>query len=142
MDVVHPFDMKFTIDLSIPLEVSLFLKPPRDVLNTKLHEIIGNKFLAKKGATERERETTAQMEEVTAEYFEGTKYIGLLFSAEVCAPCHTMLKLVRNFYSDINLDERQFELILVPADKQEKDFYKHYSTMPWTSLPLGDERIA
>jgi nucleoredoxin len=81
------------------------------------------------------------MEEVTFEYFEGTKYIGLLFSAEACAPCHTMLKLVRNFYSDINLDERQFELILCPADKQEKDFHKHYSTMPWTSLPYGDERI-
>jgi hypothetical protein len=52
-----------------------------------------------------------------------------------------MLKLVRNFYSDINLDERQFELILCPADKQEKDFFRHYMSMPWTSLPYGDERI-
>lgn len=82
------------------------------------------------------------MEEVTAEHFEGTKYIGLLFSADWCAPCHTMLKLVRNFYSDINLDERQFELILVSADKQEKDFLKHYQSMPWTTLPYGDPRIA
>jgi hypothetical protein len=141
MHVVHPHDMPPTKGLTAPLSVEMFEKAPVDVLNTKLHEVIGNKFLAKKGATERERETTAAMEEVTAEYFEGTKYIGLLFSAEACAPCHTMLKLVRNFYSDINLDERQFELILCPADKQEKDFFKHYSSMPWTSLPYGDERI-
>lgn len=103
---VHPHDMKPTIDLSIPLTVDLFMRPPLDVLNTKLHEIIGNKFLAKKGLTERDRETTAQLEEVTTEYFQGTKYIGLLFSADWCAPCHTMLKLVRNFYTDINLDDR------------------------------------
>ena len=102
----HPHDMKPTIELNIPLSVDLFMKPPVDVLNTKLHEIIGNKFLAKKGLTERERETNAQTEEVTAEYFEGTKYVGLLFSADCAAPCHTMLKLVRNFYTDINLDER------------------------------------
>ncbi len=142
MLVVHPHDMKPIIsDLKKPLTVDLFLKPAVDVLNTKLHEIVGNKFLAKKGTTERERETSTQLEEVTAEYFEGTKYIGLLFSADSCAPCHTMLKLVRNFYSDINLDERQFELILCPADKQEKDFFRHYMSMPWTSLPYGDERI-
>lgn len=141
MFVVHPHDMKPTIELNVPLTVDLFMKPPVDVLNTKLPEIVGNKFLAKKGVTERERETTVQTEEATAEYFDGCKYIGLLFSAEIAAPCHSLLKLVRNFYSDINLDERQFELILCPADKQEKDFQKHYSTMPWTTLPYGDERI-
>ena len=100
---VHPHDMKPTIDLKTPLSVDLFVRPPVDVLNTKLHEIIGNKFLAKKGTTERERETSMAMEEVTAEFFEGTKYIGLLFSADWCAPCHTMMPMLRNFYTDINL---------------------------------------
>ena len=86
------------------------------MLNTKLHEMIGNKFLAKKGLSEREREQSTQMEEVTAEFYEGTKYIGLLFSAEWAAPCHTMMPHLRNFYTDINLDERQFEVILVSND--------------------------
>jgi hypothetical protein len=59
MLVVHPHDMKPIIsDLKKPLTVDLFLKPAVDVLNTKLHEIVGNKFLAKKGTTERERETS------------------------------------------------------------------------------------
>ena len=103
---VHPHDVEPLTDLSVPLTEALFLKEPIDVLNTKLHEMIGNKFLSKKGTTERERETSTQHEEVTAEFYEGTKYIGLLFSADWCAPCHTMLPLLRNFYTDINLDER------------------------------------
>ncbi len=81
------------------------------------------------------------MHEVTADYFESTKFIGLLFSAEACAPCHTMLQLLRNFYTDINVDERQFEIVLVSSDQTEKEWYKAYSSMPWTSLPYGDERI-
>jgi thiol-disulfide isomerase/thioredoxin len=137
---VHPHDMEPTTDLSVPLTESLFLKPPVDVLNTKLHEMIGNKFLSKKGTTERERETSTQHEEVTAEFYEGTKYIGLLFSADWCAPCHTMLPLLRNFYTDINLDERQLEVILVSSDHNEKDFGKHFGGMPWTALPYGDRR--
>ena len=120
---MHPYDMKPVIkDLTVPLTTDLFMKAPEDIMNKKLYEVIGNKFLAKKGTTERERETNTATEEVTAEYFEGCKYIGLLFSADWCAPCHTMLPLVRNFYTDINLDERQFEIILVPNDNNEKDF--------------------
>jgi len=113
----------------------------KDVLTTKLYEIVGNKFLAKKGNTESEREKSTQMEEVTAEFFEGTKYIGLLFSADWCAPCHTMMPLLRNFYTDINLDERQFEIILVSNDHSEKDYNKHFGAMPWAALPYGDRRI-
>ena len=78
--------------------------------------MIGNKFIAKRGSSEREREVTNITEEVTAEYFEGTRFIGLLFSAGWAAPCHTMLKPLRNFYSDINLDEKLFEILLVPGD--------------------------
>lgn len=139
---IHPHDLPCLFNLTTPLTQEMFLKKPVDVLNAKLHEVIGNKFVAKKGQNERERELTTAVEEVTAEYFEGCRYVGLLFSAEAYAPCHTMLKLVRNFYSDINLDERLFELVLVPGDQQEKDWQKHYMSMPWTSLPYGDARVA
>ena len=103
---VHPLDEKPRFDISIPLTLDMFRVEPVDVLNLKLLDVIGNKFLAKRGASEREREITSLTDEVTAEYFEGTRFIGLLFSAEWAAPCKTMLKLLRNFYSDINLDER------------------------------------
>ena len=91
--------------------------------------------------SERDRENSKQFEEVTAEFFEGTKYIGLLFSADWCAPCHTMMPLLRNFYTDINLDERLFEIILVSADRTEADFTKHFGQMPWAAIPYGDARI-
>ena len=117
---VHPLDEKPRFDISIPLTLDMFKVEPRDVLNLKLSEVIGNKFIAKRGSSEREREVTNITEEVTAEYFEGTRFIGLLFSAGWAAPCHTMLKPLRNFYSDINLDERLFEILLVPGD-QKKD---------------------
>ena len=113
---VHPLDEKPRFDISIPLTLDMFKVEPRDVLNLKLSEVIGNKFIAKRGSSEREREVTNITEEVTAEYFEGTRFIGLLFSAGWAAPCHTMLKPLRNFYSDINLDERLFEILLVPGD--------------------------
>ena len=49
-EYTHPHDKPLLItDLSVVLTEELFLKPPKDVLNTKLHEIVGNKFVAKKG---------------------------------------------------------------------------------------------
>lgn len=52
-----------------------------------------------------------------------------------------MLKPLRNFYSDINLDERQFEIILVPGDTKRDEWQEHFNSMPWTSIPFGDARI-
>lgn len=138
---VHPHDEKPRFDISIPLTLDMFKVQPVDVLNLKLSAVIGNKFVAKRGTSEREREVATLTDEVTTEYFEGTRFIGLLFSAEWAAPCKTMLKLLRNFYSDINLDERLFEVILVPADQKKEQKIEHFSTMPWTSLPFGDARI-
>ena len=54
--VPHPYDLPLVFDLKEPINVNMFKKEPKDVLNTKLHDEIGNKFLAKKGTTERERE--------------------------------------------------------------------------------------
>ena len=48
---------------------------------------------------------------------------------------------MRNFYTDINLPERQFEVILVSNDKDEKGFQKHFGGMPWCAIPYGDPRI-
>ena len=52
-----------------------------------------------------------------------------------------MMPLLRNFYTDINLDERQFEVILVSNDETKEEFAKHFGAMPWAALPYGDRRI-
>ena len=139
--VTHPFDLPLLFDLKEPINVNMFKKEPKDVLNTKLADEIGNKFLAKKGTNERERELSKQFEEVTAEHFAETKFIGLFFSAEWCAPCHTMIPLLRNFYTDINLDGQVFEVILVSNDHTNDEFREHFGAMPWAAVPFGDERI-
>ena len=80
-------------------------------------------------------------ESVTAECFNGLKYVGLFFSADWCPPCKHMLQPLKNFYTDVNLAERTFEIVLVSSDRTEKDWKAHHSTMPWMSLPWGDPRI-
>lgn len=103
-------------DINIPLEVSHFTQTPKDITKVTLDQVIGNKFVSFRGNSEREKEETTLTEEVTAEYFEGTRYVGLLFAASHATPCKTMIKYLRNFYSDINLEEKKFEILLVPTD--------------------------
>ena len=101
-----PEDGNCLYDIYDQLKPEMFLKPAVDVLKTKLSGFIGNKFVVKRGANEREREETQLTEEVTVDYFEGTKFVGLLFAAGFSAPCKIAMDSIRNFYSDINLEER------------------------------------
>ena len=68
-----------------------FKVEPKDVLSTHISDLIGNKFLKKRGATEREREGHTNLENAGTEAFEGLKYVGLFFSAGSCPPCNHML---------------------------------------------------
>ena len=40
----------------------------------------------------------------------------------------------------MNLAERTFEIVLVSSDRTEREWKTHHQTMPWMSLPWGDER--
>ena len=41
----------------------------------------------------------------------------------------------------MNIDEKKCEILYVPMDKREDEFKAHYTTMPWLSIPYGDQRI-
>ena len=41
---------------------------------------------------------------------------------ENCPPCKMMLQTLKNFYTDVNLEERQFEIVLVSSDETQEDF--------------------
>ena len=68
-----------------------FTTAPVKVLDTRIEQIIGERFIQKCGQTEREREETSLTESVSSECFQGLKYVGLFFSADWCPPCKHML---------------------------------------------------
>ena len=80
-----------------------FKVQPKDPLNTKIKDLLGNRFIMKRGTTEKEKEETTFTEETTAAAFEDCKYVGLFFSAGWCPASKMMLKSLKNFYTDANL---------------------------------------
>ena len=99
-----------------------FKVEPKDVLNTRIKDLLGNKFIMKKGQTEREKEETNLTEDCTADEFEGTKFVGLFFAADWSPPCKAMLKPLKNFYTDANLEQRTFEIVFVTSDRTEEQW--------------------
>ena len=101
---------------------SQFKVEPKDVLNTKISDLLGNRFIMKRGLTEREKEETTLIEDTTAAEFEGTKFVGLFFAAGWCPPCKAMMKPLKNFYTDANLTQRTMEVVLVSSDRNQEEW--------------------
>ena len=57
-----------------------------------------------------------------------------------CPPCKMMLQTLKNFYTDVNLEERTFEIVLVSSDEAAEDFESHHSSMPWMALNHNDPK--
>ena len=70
------------------------------------------------------------------------KIVGLYFSASWSPYCQCFTPILIDFYNEINAEEKQFEIILVPRDIKNEDFEEYYSKMPWLSLPFEDHRIS
>ena len=51
-----------------------------------------------------------------------------------------MLKPLKNFYTDVNLEERTLEIVLVSSDRTQEEWKRHHSTMPWMIIPWDDPR--
>jgi nucleoredoxin len=70
------------------------------------------------------------------------RVVGLYFSASWSPYCQCFTPILIDFYNEINAEEKQFEVILVPRDLKKEDFDEYYGKMPWLSLPYEDSRIA
>lgn len=137
-----PEDDAPTFDVYRPLSLADFPVACVDPMTLKLSDVIGNRFYAFKGTTEREKEETSSFEEVTTEYFEGTRFVGLFFGAGHATPCKIALKSLRNFYSDLNLSgEKCFELLYVPFDRTKAEFDEFWKTLCFPSFSYNDPRI-
>jgi thiol-disulfide isomerase/thioredoxin len=104
-------------------------------IETDIRDILEDgPILRKKGQTDKDRETLFLVEQCSIDEVKTGKYVCLLLSAEWCAPCHYFVQMLKEFYSDANIDEKQCEIIYLPLDKTEEEFREHYATMPWFSM--------
>ena len=69
------------------------------------------------------------------------KFFGLYFSAHWCPPCRGFTPKLINFYEVANKTEKQLEIIFVTSDKSKADFNEYFGSMPWLSIPFGDDSI-
>lgn len=69
------------------------------------------------------------------------KIVGLYFSASWSPYCQAFTTILIDFYSEINLQEKQFEIVLITRDQNKEDFENYFSKMPWLAIPFEDPRI-
>lgn len=86
--------------------------------------------ITKSGAT-----TTA------AEALSGVKFFCIYFSMHHCPPCREFTPIFADLYTEVNSDEKQFEVIFVSGDKTQEEYDQYYAEMPWLALPRADKRI-
>jgi nucleoredoxin len=70
------------------------------------------------------------------------RIVGIYFSAHWCPPCRNFTPKLAEFYNEVNSEEKQFEVVFVSSDKDEKSFKDYHNEMPWLALPFGDPIVA
>ena len=71
---------------------------------TRIEDLVGTFFLKKKGLTDKDRESLFITEDCGIEEIKAPKFLGILFSANWCPPCKCFLSMLKDFYSDVNID--------------------------------------
>lgn len=69
------------------------------------------------------------------------KLVALYFSASWSPYCQAFTPILIDFYSEINAEEKQFEVILVSRDMRKEEFEEYYSKQPWLAVPFEDPRL-
>lgn len=47
---------------------------------------------------------------------------------------------MKDFYNEVNIDERIIEVVYISSDRNEQDFKETYKHMPWMSFLFSDPR--
>ena len=53
--------------------------------------------------------------------------IALYFSGHFCAPCRQFTPLLKEFYDEVNEDDKKLEIVFVSLDKTKEDAEKYHS---------------
>jgi nucleoredoxin len=99
---------------------------PASVSNFPVN-FLGKKFLNNK------------FEEVTAESsILKTKVIGLYFTSSWCPPCEAFSSDLLVLYNEVNLKEKNFEVIQISNERNDKEFKEFISKDPWLFVNYED----
>ena len=110
------------------------MEPP-----TTIDQVLGKKFIKKKSyLADKEKETLYIVEECNTDEFSTCKFVLLFYSAGWCPPCEQFLQVLKDFYSEVNIDQKLIEVLYVSSDKNEDEFKKTYAKMPWLSVTYNN----
>ena len=70
--------------------------------------------------------------------FKQVELVGLYFSASWCWSCVHLTAKLMELYRLINEKNKKMEIILVPREETEDQFFNYYKKMPWLSVPFSD----
>ena len=73
----------------------------------------------------------------TANVLHGQTPVGLLFSADWCAPCAAFTPILTAFYK-ARRERDPFQVVLVSRCKTKENTEEYFSTMPWTAMAHVD----
>ncbi len=56
-----------------------------------------------------------------------------------CPPCRAFTPLLSELYQEYH-DEKNFQIIFISSDNDQKSFNEYYKTMPWLALDYKERR--
>ena len=71
--------------------------------------------------------------------------LALYFSGHFCAPCLTFTPLLKDFYEEVNEDDKKIEIIFVSLDKtveEQEAYHKEHGDWPRIAFSNESERQA
>ncbi len=71
--------------------------------------------------------------------------IALYFSGHFCVPCRQFTPLLKDFYTEVNEDDKKLEVIFVSLDKskeEQEEYHKEHCDWPRISFDDSEIRLA
>eukprot|EP00286_Rhodomonas_abbreviata_P020042 CAMPEP_0181296072 /NCGR_PEP_ID=MMETSP1101-20121128/4496_1 /TAXON_ID=46948 /ORGANISM="Rhodomonas abbreviata, Strain Caron Lab Isolate" /LENGTH=196 /DNA_ID=CAMNT_0023400887 /DNA_START=478 /DNA_END=1065 /DNA_ORIENTATION=+ len=67
--------------------------------------------------------------------------VGIFFCAHWCPPCKRFMPSLLEAYDSVRAAGKEFEVVMLPADRNETEFREHCSTLPWVTTSFKDRRL-
>lgn len=71
------------------------------------------------------------------------KVVAIYFTAKWLPACNNLTEVLKEQYDELADTPREtpFEVVVVSSDQNEKQWGKHFKTMPWLAIPFQDRKL-